>query len=149
MNRDRIFLYMANPMINSRRFPLFLPPIVYAVAALLAGCHRSTGAPVPPLAAQELPPSLHGLTTQPTELTMAVGTQRLFSALVTPARSDVRYSMRFTTSAPHVATVDSSGAVSAVAEGRAVVTVVVRSDGGAGLGATTLSGTMQLTVTRP
>lgn len=146
MNRDRMFPTMPNRMPSPRRFPLSLPLIVCAVAALLAGCHQRRTSPQ--VTARELPPSLQGLTTQPTELTMVVGTQRQFSAVAVPAHKDVRFSLRFTSSAPHVATVDSSGAVSAVAAGRALVTVVAQSAGGAGL-ATTLAGTMQLTVIRP
>lgn len=80
---------------------------------------------------------------------MRIGEQRLYSAIVQPARSTVRYTTRYSSSSPQVATVDSSGAVNALAAGRAVVTVVVQSDGGAGLAATTLSGRMTLTVINP
>ncbi len=75
--------------------------------------------------------------------------QRLLRTDVLSARADVRYSVRFTTSAPNVVVVDSSGVMSAVAAGSAVVTVVAHSDGGAGLKAVTLSNATEVTVTKP
>lgn len=151
-------------MMNPRSTPLLVRRLVWAVAVVLTACHRGTATQtVPPSAPSSaspaataperttaaLPPSLHGLTTQPTELTMRIGEQRLYSAIVQPARNTVRYTTRYSSSAPQVATVDSSGAVNALAAGRAVVTVVVQSNGGAGLAATTLSGSMTLTVIKP
>ncbi len=78
-------------------------------AILLVGCHRgNTSAPV---ATKELPPSLHGLTTSPTAMTVRVGEARSLRVNVQPARVRGPYVVRYTTSAPSVATVDSTGAI--------------------------------------
>ncbi len=82
-------------------------------------------------------------------MTLAVGEKKAVRSWVEPARAGGRYSVRYSSSAPEIATVDSLGTVTAMAAGGAKVTIVAHADGGDGLDATTLQLVTAVTVVRP
>ena len=85
------------------------------------------------------PPSLTGLTVQPASLQMAVGTVRQLSAVVTAAPGITVPTPTYTSNASSVASVSSTGLVTAVSPGNAQITVTATSAGNATLAATTLT----------
>ncbi len=92
------------------------------------------------------PPSLTGLTVQPTNIDMAVGTTRQISAVVTAAPGITVPTPTFSSNATSVAQVTSSGLVTAVSPGNAQITVTATSAGTATLAATTLTQLVTITV---
>nr|MCU0624060.1 Ig-like domain-containing protein [Gemmatimonadaceae bacterium] len=96
------------------------------------------------------PPSISSLNVSPASLgTIALGsTQRLTSVATQPAGAPAAR-ITYGTSAPTIATVDSTGLVTAVAPGTATITVTATSAGSATFAATTLTQLVSVVVSRP
>jgi uncharacterized protein YjdB len=112
----------------------------YTTTALTAGVTVNVSA---------APPSISGLTVQPSELLLAVGGTAQLSASVTQPAGAPAATITYTSLTPAVATVSATGVVTGVAEGSSSIEVKATSAGSATLAATTLTQLVAVNVRPP